>query len=149
MGVILWNGLTWGLTIVVVLSLDDCRTPTWSFHKANNREVQLRFRFWYYLLYRLHLEQLKKISQADYEDKKLKGIQDENMKKTHKRQAGEEKLTKESKKDQSAGNKKTLFLFAQKELKQQHTEVPNTFSRNSRYQETLNQITPSFKRANV
>lgn len=48
--------------------------PHGVFIRPTTERSSLGFRFWYYLLYRLHLEQLKKISQADYEDKKLKGI---------------------------------------------------------------------------
>lgn len=45
--------------------------------------------------------------------------------------------------------KENLLLVAQIELKQP-TEVPNIFSRSSiMHQETLNQITSSFKGANV
>lgn len=67
------------------------------------------------------------------------------MKKICMKQAEEEKPAMENK--WSAVKAKPIVV-CQKELKQL-TEVPNIFSRSSMYQETVNQITPSFKKANV
>lgn len=68
------------------------------------------------------------------------------MKKTCTKQAEEEKLAKENKKWSAVKAKPTVVC---PERVKQLAEVPNIFSRNSMYQETVNQITPSFRKANV